>query len=205
MKMDIIIYERKEPMPKLNRNVTVDENMIKVLNLRRRTAVAARYHRYSTTRDPTFNWNGSIQDPPGKQRNYRNESRLLDLQPIILLGLQANDELGIDERLKRSIAKYARLRRKSIIMGKRKRNDQKMRDVIGELKDIENIEEWENNGNKTKRLTFELEDKQLLGGQEISSKISQISTQSSYSLKEDLLQLTERKFLDEIREARQST
>ncbi|MQL90044.1 hypothetical protein Taro_022625 [Colocasia esculenta] len=43
----------------------------------------------------------------------------------------------------------------------------------------------------------------LVGGQEISSKISQISTQSSYSLKEDLLQLTERKFLDEIRETRQ--
>ncbi|MQL74128.1 hypothetical protein Taro_006487 [Colocasia esculenta] len=32
------------------------------------------------------------------------------------------------------------------------------RDVIGELTGIGNIEEWENNGNKTKRLTFELED-----------------------------------------------
>ncbi|MQL78765.1 hypothetical protein Taro_011183, partial [Colocasia esculenta] len=31
-------------------------------------------------------------------------------------------------------------------------------DVIGELTGIGNIEEWENNGNKTKRLTFELED-----------------------------------------------
>ncbi|MQL72721.1 hypothetical protein Taro_005049 [Colocasia esculenta] len=78
-------------------------------------------------------------------------------------------------------------------------------DVIGELTGIENIEEWENNGNKTKRLTFELEDEQLLGGQELSSKISQISTQSSYSLKEDLLQLTERKFLDKIRETRQES
>ncbi|MQL77931.1 hypothetical protein Taro_010329 [Colocasia esculenta] len=76
-------------------------------------------------------------------------------------------------------------------------------DVIGELTGIGNIEEWENNGNKTKGLTFELEDEQLFGGQEISSKIYQISTQSSYSLKEDLLQLTERKFLDEIRETRQ--
>ncbi|MQL77619.1 hypothetical protein Taro_010038 [Colocasia esculenta] len=32
--------------------------------------------------------------------------------------------------------------------------------VIRELTGIGNIEEWENNGNKTKRLTFELEDEQ---------------------------------------------
>ncbi|MQL72798.1 hypothetical protein Taro_005118, partial [Colocasia esculenta] len=82
-------------------------------------------------------------------------------------------------------------------------NCQLKEDVIGELTGIGNIEEWENNRNKTKRLTFELEDEQLFGGQEISSKIYQISTQSSYYLKEDLLQLTERKFFDEIRETRQ--
>ncbi|MQM21759.1 hypothetical protein Taro_054805, partial [Colocasia esculenta] len=34
-------------------------------------------------------------------------------------------------------------------------------DVIGELTGIGNIEEWENNGNKTKRLTFELEDEHV--------------------------------------------
>ncbi|XP_020243156.1 uncharacterized protein LOC109821376 [Asparagus officinalis] len=105
--------------------------------------------------------------------------------------------------------------------------------IIGELITIGNVKEVESNGSKRKLLELELQNSNLWGdyavqvsqyvqkdnskiiimviqlakikpyGGSSSQQLSQIPTKKAYSIEDDFLLLTERKTLDEIREARE--